>query len=558
MADRKHIAAIDAVGECALLVRLGHGVSVAVNDRVHALALALRRNKLRGVEEIVPAYASLLITFDPEVLPEEEVREHVTALLDEGQHVASGVQRTHVIPVRYGGEDGPDLDYVADQHGLSVRQLIRLHTDRSYRVYFVGFMPGFGYMGRVPQRIATPRLPTPRVRVPAGSVGIAGVQTGIYPFASPGGWQLLGRTARRVWDTSLSEPALFSPGDSVTFVETQALDEDTPPTPPSIEPARPTFRVENPGVMTVVQDLGRAGYAHSGLPQGGAYDTPAATRANALLGNSTDAALLEMTWTGPTLRALHSTVLALDGADLGCRVDGVSVPTGVSWFVRGGSAVTFAPSPGRTGARGYLALLGGVDVPAVLGSRSTYLPASFGGYLGRALWAGDEIGTGGHPYSQSEVAGRLWLGPRSPSGGGVLRFVRYQGVGGLSNRAVQALTSAPWQVSSHSDRMGTRLVGEGGRGIDVPTSELTSFGVVRGAIQLPPDGNPVLLGVDHQTTGGYPLLGVVARVDFPLIGQLRPNDWVSFVEITVAEARAALVKSRRELQQGMDVMKTMA
>lgn len=560
MPDKQTSPAIEQLGECALLVRLGHAISLRANDDVHALADALHHDPPRGLHEIVPAFITLLVTFDPDLLPETALREHIEALLAQPHETRRHNQRTHIVPVRYGGDDGPDLQELAALHGLTPAQAIRLHTERPYRIYFLGFMPGFGYMGRLSPKLATPRLSTPRVRVPAGSVGIAGTQTGVYPFASPGGWRIIGQTSRRVWDPLSIEPTLFSPGDSVQFTHTSDPVEENPPAPVPILPRRTLFQVEGPGVLTTVQDLGRPGYAHSGLCAGGAYDKHAAIRANALLGNDPNAALLEITWTGPTLRVLHSTTIALEGADFGCKVDGVSVPPSMSWFVRGGATISFSKSsPARSGARAYLAVLGGIDVPPVLGSRSTYLPAALGGYMGRALWAGDQLQVGPHAYSQSEVAGRLWLGKSEVSLTPVatLRFTRFRGAGSLPNRAIQTLTTKQWQVSGHSDRMGTRLNGENGHGINTGSKEMVSFGVVRGAIQLPPDGNPVLLGVDHQTTGGYPLLGVIAQADFPLLAQLRPGDWLRFTEITIEQARLALAKSNHELQRGLNVLTAM-
>ncbi|HEX9990289.1 MAG TPA: 5-oxoprolinase subunit PxpB [Chloroflexia bacterium] len=546
---------IEQLGEAALLVRLGNGISESVNNRVLALDEALRLRDVQGIFEQVPAYSTLLVTFDPAVVPEAYLREQIASIVSAGLPPIYAGSRSHTIPVQYGGEAGPDLDELAAAHKIKPADVVRQHTGRGYRVYFLGFMPGFAYMGSLARRIATPRLDTPRVRVPAGSVGIANAQTGVYPFASPGGWRIIGRTGRRLWDSNRIEPSLFAPGDTVTFAESKAEAEQDavqPAIPPS---ERPAIRVVEPGAFTTIQDMGRPGYAHLGLCRGGAFDADAAVRANALVGNPAGAAVLEITWSGPTLLAMQNITIAIDGADFGCRVEGAAVPPGLSWLVRSGATIRFSQSsPSRGGARTYLAVAGGFEVPRVLGSRATYLPAGMGGYYGRALKAGDLLDMGQDAAYAGSVAGRYWLGDTgaTPTGGVVLRFVRYRGAGVPSARVFEAFIDATWVMSGQSDRMGMRLRRADGNSMASGGREMVSFGVVRGAIQLPPDGNPVVLNVDHQTTGGYPLLGVVAQADWHLLAQLRPGQQLRFEEIGVEEARTALAKSRRDLQRGRD------
>jgi KipI family sensor histidine kinase inhibitor len=218
---------IEGLGDGALLVTFGETIDVALNQRAHALAAAVDR--LRGSDErfgrAVPAYASVLVPFDPLAVDPDEARQVVARLLDEGAAaVAEPASQPHDelidIPVRYGGADGPDLADVAALHDLTPSEVVDLHAATEYRVYFLGFAPGFGYLGSLPARIATPRLATPRERVPAGSVGIADAQTGVYPFALPGGWRIIGRTDAPMWDLGRESPSLLRPGDRVRFVPT--------------------------------------------------------------------------------------------------------------------------------------------------------------------------------------------------------------------------------------------------------------------------------------------------------------------------------------------------
>ena len=212
-----------AVGDSALLVQFGEEIDPAVNQRVHELDTLLRADQITGFIETVPAYATLLLYYDPLILTYAQVSEWVTLGIGKVKSGASRTSRRIEVPVRYGGKHGPDLEFLATHHHISVREVVRLHTGREYIVYMMGFTPGFAYMGKLNDMIATPRLETPRVQVSAGSVGIAGSQTGIYPIDSPGGWRLIGRTSLPLFDPSAAPPFLFSPGDTVQFV-CEALD----------------------------------------------------------------------------------------------------------------------------------------------------------------------------------------------------------------------------------------------------------------------------------------------------------------------------------------------
>jgi KipI family sensor histidine kinase inhibitor len=205
------------LGDSALLVHFGDDIDLATNLRVHALDARLQQNHPHGVIETVPAYATLLVHYDPLLLTCAQVTDWLRAEIARTEEAASRKPRRLEVPVRYGGEDGPDLPFVASFHHVTAAEIIRLHIGRDYTVFMMGFTPGFPYMGKLDDAIATPRLDTPRTRVRAGSVGIAGAQTGIYPIDSPGGWRLIGRTSLRLFDFAADEPFLFAPGDTVRF-----------------------------------------------------------------------------------------------------------------------------------------------------------------------------------------------------------------------------------------------------------------------------------------------------------------------------------------------------
>ena len=206
------------LGDSALLVQLGDEIDITINQQVHAFAALLNLSPLDGMIETVPAYASLLIHYDPILLTYARICNWVRGKLDQLQSASVRTPRQFEVPVHYGGEFGVDLKFVADFHRLRVEDVMRIHSERIYTIYMMGFTPGFPYMGKLDDVIFTPRLETPRTHVPAGTVAIAGSQTGIYPIDSPGGWWLIGHTSLQLFDLNSESPFLFTPGDEVKFV----------------------------------------------------------------------------------------------------------------------------------------------------------------------------------------------------------------------------------------------------------------------------------------------------------------------------------------------------
>jgi inhibitor of KinA len=210
-------ARLRAVGDRGLLVEFGDAIHPDINRKVRVVALALEMEKPDGIEEVIPSYRSLLIVYDPmktHLDALEGVLESLECRLDKLEIPAP---RTVEIPVLYGGDSGPDMEFVARFHGLSEEEVIRLHSDTVYQIYMMGFTPGFAYLGGLPEQLHTPRVETPRALVRAGSVGIANNQTGIYPVDSPGGWRLIGRTPLRPFDPSGKSPFLYRAGDLIRF-----------------------------------------------------------------------------------------------------------------------------------------------------------------------------------------------------------------------------------------------------------------------------------------------------------------------------------------------------
>ena len=206
------------MGDRALLVELGDEISPLVNTKVRELFLCLKNNRVEGVVETMPGYRSLLIVYDPLKITLSALKERLNKLHTTIDRSEIPKPRTLEIPVVYGGECGPDLNWVAEYHKLSPEEVVRFHTGTTYQVYMIGFTPGFAYMGQLPEAIATPRRETPRTAVPRGSVGIAQSQTGVYPVESPGGWQIIGRTPLRLFDPEKWPPTPLEMGDLVKFL----------------------------------------------------------------------------------------------------------------------------------------------------------------------------------------------------------------------------------------------------------------------------------------------------------------------------------------------------
>ena len=525
-----------------------HALLVEADDLDEAMRLNLAWEGIPGIVERIPGARTVLVRFDPLRVSASDLAAAFAATPIDTAHLPGTGEVT--VPVRY---DGEDLEEAASLLGVTAEELVNRHLAAHWRVAFSGFAPGFGYVVSSDPLFDVPRRASPRTRVPAGSVALAGEFTGVYPRESPGGWQLIGRTDAAMWDIDRDPPALLSPGTAVRFervrdearldaarLDVVGLDAarldgtgGSPeparraapqPTPADAEGAgrgaEAAVEVVRASLQLLVQDAGRSGYAALGVSASGVADRRAMRDANRAVGNTARAAVLESVG-GVVLRFRGAGVAAVTGASGALTLEeaggGVRPVThGEPFATVDGDELTLG-HPER-GLRYVIAVRGGVDAAPALGSRAADTLAGLGPLAltaGTVLPIGD---AGRHAVDPSVVARGLpapgdlvdleiTLGPRDDW---------------FTTAAVETLTGQEWTVTPRSDRVGIRLQGQ------VPLEralggELPSEGAVTGAIQVPPDGQPVLFLPDHPLTGGYPIIGALTDRSLDLAGQLAPG-----------------------------------
>jgi KipI family sensor histidine kinase inhibitor len=520
-------------------------VELADLGQTLALLASLQASPIHGVRELVPAARTILVQFAPHLVSAAALVREIA-----GRDLGGNVQRSDVlvqIPVRY---DGEDLAEVAQILGLSTEEVVRRHTGSEWSVAFTGFAPGFAYLSGGDPCFNVPRRATPRTKVPAGAVALAGSFSAVYPQASPGGWQIIGVTDTAMWDLSRDLPALLQPGYRVRFVDAAALDniaagagdlsisnaDDSAAKQEQAQAAIESkadggvqhgLKVRATGLLTLFQDLGRHGQAGQGVSASGAMDQGALKLANRLVGNASDAPALETAGGGLALQSLGEQVVAVTGAAAPLTL---VTADGREWSVPGHAPLALADGDilriGQpvAGARCYVAVRGGYAVDNVLGSASTDTLAHVGPEalrVGQVLAikaaAHSSVGEAQQPTAALPAAGQevvldVTLGPRTDW---------------FTPEALALLAGQRWQVTPQSNRVGLRLAGDLALTRAV-TAELPSEGTPLGAIQVPASGQPVLFLADHPLTGGYPVIGCVAPHHLDLAGQIPVGAWIRF------------------------------
>lgn len=578
-------------GDAAVLAELGS------LEEILALVQALGAWPA-GVQDVIPAARTLLVMFDPAILMASDVADWLRRAAaaqtgaggdlspdatmpgrSPGAGLAAATGRRVEIPVRYAGED---LEAAADMLGLTRAEVIERHTGSDYLAAFAGFAPGFVYLaGGDPCFHGMPRRSAPRVRVPAGSVAVAGDFSAVYPADSPGGWQLLGETPWRMWDMDRAEPALVQPGFRVRFVDLDAPgtrysrstvgisappDHDSAstafapgaepasgpelapglisapgpgpmpgaapwPDPPGIpaSDASAACEVLDAGLQTLVQDEGRPGLTRLGVSRSGALDRHAMRGANRLVGNPPGLPVLEHVLGGLRLICRGRAVVAVTGAAAPVVVtsaSGMRLPAAAGHAIALSEGDELRIGRVRAGVRCYVAVQGGWAVRPVLGSCATDILAGMGP---APLKRGDRLPIGCPVPSDDRPDERAQTReiPGSPDEivlpkpGDRLDFGVIFGPRDdwFDAQALQRLLSQDWVVTPQSNRVGMRLAGDAPLVRSRP-GELPSEGAVAGALQVPPSGQPVLFLADHPLTGGYPVIAVVPAPQLDRLAQV--------------------------------------
>lgn len=518
-------------------------------DTVLAIHARLQEAPLPGQVDVLAAARTVLAVFDSRASA-QSARAAVALLEREKTAAVAGGADPVRIEVVY---DGDDLAEVGRLTGLGADGVIAAHTGQLWTAAFGGFAPGFAYLVGEHDALNVPRRSSPRTAVPAGSVALAGNFSAVYPRRSPGGWQLIGRTAARMWDLDREQPALLRPGSTVRYVAVRDVVEVAEParqgesagqqeTPAGRADADgPALEIITPGPQSLIQDLGRPGFGDLGVSPAGSADAASARQANRLAGNPPADAVLEIVLGGLSVRARGELTAALTGAPADAEIRSGNgsrpAPLYTPFPLHDGESLHLGTP--EAGLRTYLAVRGGIDVPPVLGSRSTDLMSGIGP---SPLDAGTVLPVG--PADRGRVVGQPEppaLHPALSQGGigsspVVLRVTPGPRDDWFTPESLADLTGQDWAVTAESNRIGVRLAtAAGGTPLERSrTEELPSEGVVAGSLQVPPSGLPVLFLADHPVTGGYPVIAVVVPEDLPLASQLPPGTTVRFQAVDPA------------------------
>lgn len=502
-------------------------------QETRALQAALAEDPIAGMIEAIPGARTLLIRFLPLLRPSwHDVAKSLHAR-DLSRRFA-GLGQTVVIPVVY---DGEDIEEVAALTGLDVAEVVARHAASRFAVAFTGFAPGFAYLTGGDPALVVPRRQSPRARIPKGSVALAGAFSGVYPKASPGGWQIIGTTPLDMFDLERSPASLLAPGMDVRFepLSNRAdYDRLVPAAKAVPAPSRDHdgthVTVTAAPAMALWQDLGRPGLTGQGISTSGALDRGALRRANAIVGNEAACPCLEFAGGRLGFTVSGPITIAVTGAPCSIEIAPVSGPmtrasSRQAVALDAGDSVTI--TPGALGVRSYLGVRGGFAVDPVLGSASTDTLAEIGP---PAVATGAVIGVrarqGGAaidpfppaapdlPRPGERVAIDIVWGPRTQW---------------FTAQALAQLTGNDWTVTPRSNRVGLRLSGpEGALERTDPGAELPSEATVRGAIQVPHDGQPIVFLADHPLTIGYPVIATIADHHLDLAGQLPAGARIRF------------------------------
>ena len=539
-----------SLSECAITIEWSNKMSILVYEQITSLNLLLNEHPFTGFTETVPAYNSITVFYQPELMitfdksPTVFVKSHIEKLIAEKSILPSLKKKYVSIPVCYDEEFGPDLPYISETKGISVQQIIATHQQKDYHVYMMGFLPGFSYMGEVDDTIAVARKASPRAVIEKGSVGIAGNQTGIYPLTSPGGWQIIGRTPYCLFDIEKEDPFFIKTGDTVHFdsitkEEFYKYKEKENSVIVEEEKNNPNVIVRKAGVNSTFQDNGRFGFRSYGVPESGAMDAYSHNIANALVGNEKNCATIECTMGGLCLEFNINTVIALTGAGI-VFVNGKSIPLYQPHNIALNDVVEVRFN--NKGIRTYLAVQGGFTSKVMMNSRSASPKINIGTTLKKDMGLRVEISQTKQVLNKID---KLEI-PVFESHK-TIRIIDGNEINWITKESIQQFYTEQFALSNRCDRMGYLLEG---KPIYLENKvEMLSTAVVKGTIQLTPSGQLIVLMNDCQTTGGYPRIGQIAAIDLRVMAQLKQGDTILFKRISFEEAEELYLTQQKTIDE---------
>lgn len=540
--------------EDSLQIQFEQKICPEVNSRISAFVKTFEyiAKDIAGVLEVLPTYCSVSIYFDEAICQISLLKDLAQKALqrsEEEKTESTDSARTITIPVCYEDQEfAPDLEKVALHAKLSKEEVIKLHSSSDYLIYMMGFLPGFPYLGGMNPRLETPRLETPRTKIPAGSVAIGGAQTGLYPVESPGGWNIIGRTPLRLFDVKRKPFFLYEAGDKIRFLpitreEFENFDESlwlaqvACKSEASIETSDDAadskevyecgggIKILEPGLLTSIQDTGITGFQKYGIGQSGAMDQISFALANQICGNEKNAACLETTLEGPSIRFVTACDFAITGAVFeNATLDGMHIEMNKKISAKAGSLVScgFASK----GLRSYIAFSGGLLVPKVFRSSSTNLKSKLGGYMGRKLQADDQLAIGINKKNPLLVPDNKSTEEFTENKDVLLLdCIKSSQFDFFQEKIVKKFTDSIYTVSTESDRMGIRFTGPG---LECGKTDIISDAIPFGAVQITSAGLPVVMAADRQTTGGYAKIACVKKSAMYRLAQALPGTKVRF------------------------------
>lgn len=540
---------IYSLGETAVTIAFEAIISEPINDLVIALYHHIQSQPIDGVKDVIPAYHTLTLVFESSLLKQSSDVFTIMVQRADAAITTCNWQQTIQhdiveIPVCYDTAFGLDIITMAADKSISIDELVQRHIARKYRIFCIGFLPGFAYMGNVDDVLATPRRQAPRTAVKAGSVGIAGVQTGVYPLQSPAGWNIIGETPLQLFNVNRTEPVLFKMGDMVQFKSISLSDFLLEKNKPAIAKALPvattkSITILKQGIADTIQDLGRFGYQQYGINPTGAMDVVAAKVANFLVGNAPTGGVFELHFPASVFQFNVDALIALSGGDFSATINDEPIPINTPIIVTANSVLKFTKLV--SGARCYLAIKDGLAINQWLGSCSTHLKANAGGYCGRMLQKDDVINLNNYQVFNKHLNNLPFVAMQWQAdvadlykNANTIEIFAGNEYPLLTEASAEVLIDSAFVVTAKSDRMGYQL-----HGIPLQLKQplsLISTAVTRGTVQLLPNGELIVLMADHQTIGGYPRVAQIAQVAMPKLAQLQAHQRVAFSIISHQQA----------------------